>query len=90
MQKTKSQKLIFDVTQYYHHIHVLAMFGALQRATTWNGARVFIITSDQEANSPDWLSVPTLRVEIMPQSYLCDCHNIQVMIDKKAFIAMHF
>jgi len=54
-----------------------AIFGALQRATTWHGARVFIITREQETNLPDWLSVATLRVEIMPQSYLCDCHHIQ-------------
>ena len=61
---------------------ISAIFGALQRATTWHGARVFIITREQETNLPDWLSVATLRVEIMPQSYLCDCHHIQVLIYK--------
>ena len=54
------------------------MLGALERAVTWHGASVVMITRSEVTSVPAWLS--WVRTEMLPQPYLCDCHGLQEFI----------
>ena len=51
------------------------LYGALARAVSWHGASVTVVTKAQVSSPPSWLA--TLRAELMPQPYLCDCHGLR-------------
>ena len=51
------------------------LYGALQRARAWHGAGITVITRDNVSSVPTWLT--SLQAELIPSSYLCDCHGLQ-------------